>query len=348
MSIPDLSSTTGIVNARRIINGPSDKLRSISQVKYPWTREIWKAMVANTWFVEDVSLARDIQEFERLDEGQQLAYMRGLAFLSNLDAIQTDNLTQNVIGWITDPSIQQLIGRQISEEWIHVEAYSTITESVIKDPMAIYDMYRHVPQLAAKNDYITQQSQAVTLDPTDENKVRALVANMILEGIYFYTGFLNFYAIGRASGQVNGTVDMIKYIQRDENTHLKMFQLTYLSLREECPNLFTVKLAQECQQQFRAACELETAWGHYQIEGGVLGLTPAIVTQYVQYLTEQRAAAIGLGGIFPGVRNPVSWVDEYAKINGTQGNFFESKPLTYSQNRPKFGGRDRTAAAKIR
>lgn len=335
------SSASEIVAARRIINGPSDKLRSISMVKYPWARDIWKAMLANTWFVEDVGLARDINEFDQLDEGQQLAYTRGLAFLSNLDAIQTDNLTQNVIAFVTDPTIQQLIGRQISEEWIHVEAYSTCTETILRDPMVIYDMHRRVPQLEAKNTYIIEQSQAVTAEPTDENKVLALVSNMILEGIYFFTGFLTFYVIGRATGKMNGTVDMIKYIQRDEITHLKMFQLIYQSLMQERPDLFTEELAQKCRALFRSACELEVSWGLYLIEGGVLGLTPDIIRSYVESLTEERAAAIGLGGVYPNARNPVQWVDEYAKINNTQGNFFESKPLTYSQTRPVFTTRNR-------
>lgn len=324
-----------IINQRRIIEGPPDKLRAISGARYPWTRDIWKTMVANTWFVEDINLSQDVHDFQKLDDGQKLAYMRALAFLSNLDAIQTDNLTQNVVGFITDPTIQQLLGRQIGEEWLHVEAYSTITETVIKEPMVIYDMYRQVPQLAAKNDYISEQSRAVALDPSPENKVLALVSNMILEGVYFFTGFLTFYVIGRATGGSNGAVDMIKYIQRDELTHLKFFQLTYLSLRQERPELFTPALARKCQALFRAAAELEIAWGMYQIEGGVLGLTPPIIRSYVQWLTEQRASAIDLGGLFTD-KNPVSWVDDFALINGTQANFFEAKPQTYSQLRPSF------------
>jgi len=338
-----LRSASDIINARRIINGPSDKLRAISGSRYPWSREVWKAMVANTWFVEDVNLGPDKLDFPMLDSGQQLGYLRGLAFLSNLDAIQTDNLTQNVISFITDPTIQQCIGRQIAEEYLHVDAYSTMAETILRDPMVVYDMYRHVPQLAAKNDFITRKSQEVTVDPTDENKVKALVSNMILEGVYFFTGFLTFYTIGRSTGRMNGSVDMVKYIQRDEVTHLKLFQLTYLSLKQERPDLWTPALEEQLRQQFRDAAALESAWGHYLIEGGILGLTPQIVTDYVQYLTEQRASAIGLAGVYPYVRNPVSWVDDYARVNTTQSNFFEAKPQTYSQLRPSFGTRTRSS-----
>lgn len=66
-------STTEIVNARRIINGPSDMLRAVSATRFPWTREVWKKMIANTWFVENLTLTRDVAEYDSLEPGQQLA-----------------------------------------------------------------------------------------------------------------------------------------------------------------------------------------------------------------------------------------------------------------------------------
>lgn len=329
-------TTTELVNARRIISGPSDMLRAVSATRYPWTRDVWKKMIANTWFVENIVLTRDIGEYQSLEPGQQQAICRALGFLSNLDSIQVDNLSRNVMSFITDPTIAQLMRRQAAEEDIHVETYSAIVETVIKDPMAVYDLYYHVPQLAAKNDYIIAQGNQVYAEPTDQNKVKALVSNMILEGVYFFSGFLLFYTIGRSTGKIQGMIDGIKYIQRDEVTHLELFQLTYMSLRQERPELFTEELAAECQELFRQAADLEAAWGHYLIEGGVIGLNNQIMTDYVQYLAESRAAAIGLGGIFPTVKNPVKWVDDYAKINTGQSNFFEAKPQTYSHRKPTF------------
>lgn len=336
-------TTSQLVNARRILNGPSDMLRAVSATRYPWTRDIWKKMIANTWFVENVSLTRDVLEYQNLEPGQQQAIRRALGFLSNLDSIQVDNLTKNVMTFITDPTIAQLMRRQAAEEDIHVESYSAIVETVIKDPMAVYDLYYHVPQLAAKNDYIINQGNEVSEHPTDRNKVKALVSNMILEGVYFFSGFLVFYVIGRSTGEVQGMVDFIKYIQRDEVTHLELFQCTYSSVRQEQPELFTPDLAEECRELFRKSAELEAAWGHYLIEGGVLGLTDQIITDYVQWLVEQRAAAIGLGGIFPSVKNPVLWVEDYSKINNSQGNFFEAKPQTYSHRKPVFTRSSRSA-----
>lgn len=68
--------------------------------------------------------------------------------------------------------------------------------------------------------------------------MKALIANYILEGIYFYSGFMFFYNLGRM-GKMPGTVQEIRYINRDENTHLWLFRSMILDLKKERPELFT-------------------------------------------------------------------------------------------------------------
>jgi ribonucleoside-diphosphate reductase beta chain len=330
-------TVANIVNARRLIDGPTDKLRAVSAVKYPWCRPLWNKMIGNKWEADQVVLVRDRAEFHKLNPKQQQAFRRAVAFLSNLDSIQCENLMLNVTPFITDPSVQQLLARQQLEEWIHVETYSTIVESIFDDPLEIYDMYRHNPLLSSKNDFITAQGGKVTEEATPQNKVKAIVSNIALEGIYFFSGFDTFFAINRATGLMNGSVDGIKYIQRDELTHLEIFINVFNTLRVEQPRIFTKKLLAECQDILRQAAEREIVWGKYVIDGGIPELTNEIVEGRIQQLAEERAQAIGIGGIFPGSKNPIPWVDDYKKI--TKGNFFESKPTSYTEKKPSFSRR---------
>ena len=108
MTKTDKRSISDIINQRRVINGPEDKFRAISQVRFPWAQELWEMMIENNWDVSQVSFLRDKEQFKDLKTGQQTAFLRSLAFLSNLDAIQVDNLSTNVIQFITDPSIRSL------------------------------------------------------------------------------------------------------------------------------------------------------------------------------------------------------------------------------------------------
>jgi ribonucleoside-diphosphate reductase beta chain len=333
-----------IVNSRRVIEGPADKLRAVSASKYPWARPLWIKMRGNRWEVEQVQLIRDQLEFQQLSDHQQQAIKRATAFLSNLDAIQTENLAENVSHIITDPDIKKLIARQQFEEWIHVEMYSAIIETLFTNPLEVYDMYRQVPMLGAKNDFIIEQGAVVTSVPTPENKVKAMVSNIALEGIYFFSGFLPFYAVNRATGKINGAVDGIRYIQRDELTHLEIFANCYNTTKKERPELFTKRLEDECKDILVTAVKKEIAWGEYVIDGGIPGVTKDINSDFIWYRGEACANTIGMS-IKKNARNPVPWFDTASSINGTHGNFFETKVTAYTENKPTFSRRARSVSS---
>lgn len=58
--------------------------------------------------------------------------------------------------------------------------------------------------------------------------MKTLIANYILEGIYFYSGFMFFYNLSR-NGKMSGSAQEIRYINRDENTHLWLFATSFWS-----------------------------------------------------------------------------------------------------------------------
>jgi ribonucleoside-diphosphate reductase beta chain len=329
-----------IVNARRIIDGPADNLRAISAQRYPWVQPLWEQMLANNWVAQQVPLLRDKKQFRDLSKGSQFGFRAALAFLSNLDAIQVDNLTENISRIITDPGVSKLISRQSFEEAMHNEAYSIIAEELFPgEVLDIYDMARSVPMLADKNKMILAQARQVTLEPTPQNKIKALVSNLILEGVYFFSGFLTFYSIARSTGKMLESKDMIRYIQRDELTHLDIFANAYLACKQERPELFTKELAEECQELFRKGVELETTWGHYVIQHGVPGLSEDGVALFLQERGERVARKIGLGGIWTKTMQPYDWFEDYASVdamNKTAVNFFEGKNGRYSETIPQF------------
>lgn len=325
-----MSTAMQIINQRKLIQGPSDKLRAISPIKFPWAREMWKQMLANTWFPTEVDLTRDKKEYGSLHEGERKLFDRALAFLSNLDAIQLENLAHNISVHITDPVVQTCIYRQVYEESLHVESYSTMVEALCDDPMEIYDMYRVNPILQHKNDFVLRQANDINEKGfSPEGFIYALVSNVALEGIYFYSGFLSFYTLARM-GKMLSSATMIRFIQRDELVHLEVFINMFHALKEERPELFTAEVLENCRKILRQAVILESAWGSHLIEGGVLGLTENIISDYCKFLGDDRSMRLDLGMLY-NIKNPVEWVDRFSQVNYTEENFFETKVTTYSK-----------------
>ena len=127
-----------------------------------------------------------------------------------------------------------------------------------------------------------------------------------------------------------GSAQMIRFIQRDEVTHLILFQNLINTLRKERPDLFTDKLKAEVIEMFKEAVKLETEWGQYITQGQILGLTDDIVAQYIKFLADDRLNAVGFEKLY-NVENPIKWVDDFAKFNDQKTNFFEGTVTNYSK-----------------
>lgn len=328
-----------LINNRRIIGGEQSKLMAVSPMKHAFCRTVWTQMLANTWFANEIDVSKDVLCYKNvLTNGERDAYDKSLAFLSNLDGIQLYNLTENIAQHITSPEVKMVLARQAYEEALHVDAYSTMIEAVSLDPMSLYMMFERDGVLAAKNEHILRQSEQLNKDFSPKQFALTTVANIALEGIYFYSGFLTFYALGKRGLMMN-SADQIKFINRDEVGHLNFFIQILHTLMVENPEIFTDEFWAEAEAIIRSSVELEINWGCYIIKGGVLGLSDAIVSDYIKHLANQRWAAmisgysgrtaLTRGELYPGVKNPVEWVTKFSSINGDETNFFEGKVKSY-------------------
>jgi ribonucleoside-diphosphate reductase beta chain len=314
---------------RRIFGGNPDGMINFTKMKYQWALNLWDTMEANTWFPREVQMTGDAKDYKYLTPAEKRMYDLVLSQLIFMDSLQTNNLMDNINPYITVPEINACLSRQSYEEANHSKSYAVMVESISDNTDEIYDKWKTDTQLREKNNYIAAVYDNLSDDITDEKMVLAMFANQILEGLYFYAGFAAIYALGK-SGKMLGSSQMIKFIQRDEVTHLLLFQNMINSTRKERPDLFTPELEVKVRAMFRKAVELEAAWGSYITQGQILGFTDAIITQYIQYLADKRLDAVGYKPEY-NVKHPIPWVDGYSSFNDQRTNFFEGNVLNYSK-----------------
>jgi ribonucleoside-diphosphate reductase beta chain len=239
----------------------------------------------------------------------------------------------NINPYITAPEINACLSRQSYEEANHSKSYAVMVESISDNTNEIYDMWKTDAKLREKNTYIADTYKNLTGDDdgniSDTKILLAMFANQILEGLYFYAGFAAMYALGK-SGKMLGSSQMIRFIQRDEVTHLLLFQNMINSTRKERPDLFTPELEQTVRGMFRKAVDLEASWGAYITQGQILGFTDGIIRQYIEYLADKRLDAVGYKPEY-NVKHPIPWVDGYASFNDQRTNFFEGNVVNYSK-----------------
>ena len=324
------SNSTETLNDRQVIGGNPSGIINFSKVKYQWAYELFDLMLANTWFPAEVSTATEKKDYSLLSAAEKRMYDLVLSQLIAMDSMQTNNIMDNINPYITSPEINACMSRQSFEEALHSKSYQVLADSISDNTDLIYEMWRTDEKLKEKNNYINEVYQNLCSgEVTDLKILIAMFANQILEGIYFYAGFAAIYALAK-SGKMLGSAQMVRFIQRDEITHLLLFQNMINSVRKERPELFTEELEETVRAMFRKAVELESSWGHYITQNQILGLTNPMITQYIQYLADRRLEAVGYKAEY-GVKNPISWVDGFSSFNDQRTNFFEGNVTNYSK-----------------
>ena len=328
-------SSNETLTHRKVFNGNPHGILNFTKAKYEWALKLWDIMEANTWFPREVDTTGDVRDYNfNLTQAEKRMYELVWSQLISMDSFQTNNLADNINPYITAPEINAILARQAYEEANHSKSYAVMVESICENTDEIYEMEKHDEILKEKNNYISSVYEKLAGDVTEQKLLLAMVANQILEGIYFYSGFTAIYALARA-GKMLGSAQMIRFIQRDEITHLLLFQNMINSVRKERPDLFTKEIENEIYDMFEKAGNLEIKWGKYITQNQIMGFTDDIIEEYIHYLIDQRLHAIGLKRKY-NAKHPIKWVDSFSQFNDQRANFFEGKVLEYSKGSLNF------------
>ncbi|MBW6508614.1 MAG: ribonucleotide-diphosphate reductase subunit beta [Desulfuromonadales bacterium] len=322
------------LETRRIIGGNSTNIFNLNNVRYQWANRMYRNMMANFWIPEKTDLSSDLEPYKHLTVEERQAYDGILSFLIFLDSIQTNNLS-NINDFITAPEINLLLAIQQYQEAIHSQSYQYTVESIIPADRrnSIYDKWRSDKVLFERNKYIAQIYQDFIDEPTQEHFYRAIIANYLLEGLYFYNGFNFFYNLASRHLML-GTSEIIRYINRDELTHCVLFELIVREIRELEPEFFP---AAEVETMFRTAVEQEIGWTRHIIGDGILGISEETTELYTKWLANERWTKLGFSGtLYEGYdKNPYLHLEKLADTEGegsVKSNFFESTVSAYNQS----------------
>ncbi len=323
------------LNLRQMIGGNPTNLNDFNNMKYQWVSPWYRQAMNNFWIPEEINLATDKKQYPHLPPAERRAYDKVLSFLIFLDSIQTANLP-NIGDYITANEVNLCICIQTYQEAIHSQSYSYMLDSICEphERDAVLFQWKDDEHLLRRNTFIGDQYNRFQQEQTVDNFMRVIIANYILEGVYFYSGFMFFYNLGR-NNRMPGSVQQIRYINRDEATHLYLFKNIITELEKEVPSLFTPEMKTMYREMIREGCEQEIAWGQYAIGEEIQGLTGQMVSDYIKYLGNLRATNIGLEPIYEGFdKEPdtMKWVSQYSNANMIKTDFFEARSTAYAKS----------------
>lgn len=325
---------TEVIN-RRMINGNTTNLNDFNNMKYPWVSYWYRQAMNNFWIPEEINMSQDVKDYRRLSRHEKKAYDKILSFLIFLDSIQTANLPY-VGEYVTANEVNLCLTIQAFQEAVHSQSYSYMLDTICspEEREQILYQWKSDEHLLARNRFIGDIYNEFQENKSSLQLLKTMIANFILEGIYFYSGFMFFYNLGR-NGKMPGSVQEIRYINRDENTHLWLFQSIILELKKEEPELFSPENVEMFREMIKAGALQEIEWGEYVIGDNIEGLTREMISDYIKYLANLRCENIGFEKLFPGYEEEpesMKWVAQYSNPNLIKTDFFEAKPSAYAKS----------------
>ena len=320
---------------RRMIGGNTTNLNDFNNLKYPWTSDWYRQAMNNFWVPEEISLAQDLKDYPKLSVHEKSAYDKILSFLIFLDSIQTANLPR-ISEYITANEVNLCLSIQTFQESLHSQSYSYMLDTICspEERNEILYQWKDDKHLLDRNTLIGNIYNEFTTSSDKKTFLKVLMANYILEGIYFYSGFMFFYNLSR-NGKMPGSAQEIRYINRDENTHLWLFRNIIIELQKEEPELFTDENINMIKDLLKQGVEQEIEWGKYVIGDNIPGLSSKMVEDYILYLGNLRWSGLGYGTLYEGHNEEpedMKWVGQYSNANMVQTDSFEARSTAYAKS----------------
>lgn len=334
-SAPDARRVT--VDDKRIINCRAD-VNQLMPIKYGWAWEKYLAGCANHWMPNEVNMQRDIEQWRSADAltpDERHMLKRNFGFFATAESLAANNITLGTYRLITNPECRQYLMRQAYEEAVHVHAYQYIVESLGLNEGEIFNMYMEVPCVHDKDafclefiDTLTRPDFVTGTPESDLQLLKSLIAfAMIMEGLFFYVGFVQVLALGRQN-KMPGCAEQVQYILRDETLHLNFGIDVINQIKIENPNLWTAEFRAEIARMMKTAVALESRYAEETMPNGVLGLNKEMFGEFLCYVANRRMDQIGLPALFDGAANPFPWMGEVIDLK-KEKNFFETRVIEY-------------------
>ncbi|AJJ20682.1 class Ia ribonucleoside-diphosphate reductase subunit beta [Yersinia intermedia] len=326
--------------------GQSVNVARFDQQKHAIFEKLIEKQLSFFWRPEEIDVSRDRIDYNALPDHEKHIFISNLKYQTLLDSIQGRSPNVALLPLISIPELETWVETWSFSETIHSRSYTHIIRNIVNDPSIVFDdivtneeILKRAKDISAYYDDLIEMTSYYHLlgEGTHQVNGKTVIVNLhelkkqlylclmsvnALEAIRFYVSFACSFAFAERE-LMEGNAKIIKMIARDEALHLTGTQhiLNLMRSGEDDPEM--AEIAVECQQQcydlFVLAAQQEKEWAEYLFrDGSMIGLNKEILCQYVEYITNIRMQAVGLGVPFATRTNPIPWINSWLVSDNVQ------------------------------
>jgi len=286
-------------------------------IQYPAVFEMYKKHEASFWTAEEIDLAQDTKDWEKLADGERHFVTHVLAFFAASDGIVLENLSGAFSTEIQIPEARAFYGFQMAMENIHSETYSLLIEQYIKDPQEKEQVFNAIETMPAVQE---KASWAVQWMNKENSFAERIVAFAAVEGILFSGSFCAIYWL-KKRGLMPGLTFSNELISRDEGLHAEFACLLYGMLQHQLPEDVVHDI-------IRGAVNTERKFICEALPCDLIGMNSELMQRYIEFVADRLLCALGHRKLYEAT-NPFDWM-ELISLQG-KTNFFEKRVGEYQK-----------------
>ena len=318
------------------------------EFKYPIFDKLTQTQLGYFWRPEEVSLQKDRNDYQSLDEGQKHIFTSNLKYQTLLDSVQGRGPALALLPYCSIPELEGCILAWDFMESIHSRSYTYIVKNLYSNPTEVFDTILDTKEIISRADSVTKQyddfietgmryqlGQKISSYELKKRFYKMLVSINILEGIRFYVSFACTFGFGELR-LMEGSAKIISLIARDESQHLAISQHIIKNYQKYENDKEMLKVMKDCEEEvyemYRQAVDEEKAWAKYLFkEGSMIGLSETLLCNYVEYIANKRLRGIGMNPLYDisSRNNPLPWTQHWLSSRGQQNAPQETEIESY-------------------
>ena len=298
---------------------PSTARFTTFPIRYPDLWALYKKAIGSFWTVEEIDLAGDLKDWDKLNPDEQHFIKMVLAFFAASDGIVMENIDLNFSKDVQIAEARSFYSYQSFNESIHSETYSLMIDKLVRDPEEKAGLFRAIetsPAVKRKAEWAMRW-----MNP-GASFAQRLVAFACVEGIFFSGSFCAIFWL-KKRGLMPGLSFSNELISRDEGLHQEFAVTLYHNLQTKLDDNTLIQIVLE-------ALEIENEFITQALPCRLIGMDAQSMSEYIKFVASRLLKQLGCTQHSIMASNPFDWMESISLEGKT--NFFEKRVGDYSKH----------------
>ena len=255
---------------------------SFYPITYNDIYDLYKKSRASYWQPEEISLIKDMNDWETLNENEKYFIEHILAFFSASDGIVNENIDTNFSKDVQVQEARACYAFQQAIEAVHSETYSILLDKYVNDTKKKANLRNAIYTI----DSIKKKAKwCMKYMNKNLSFHRRLLAFTFVEGVYFSGSFCAIFWL-KKRGLMPGLSFSNELISRDEGLHTEFSIMLYNKLKNRVDQNDVHRLVSE-------AVENEKEFINEAIPCKLIGMNADLMSDYIEFVADKLLNKLG-------------------------------------------------------